>query len=405
MYRAHEAKRGIGAVAALVVALIVASAAGVATGCRPFYIAKVGVQHLRYVSRARPISEEIERTSDATRRRRLELVLAARDWAAGNGLEPGGSYLEISDTDGLATGYVVTAAYRDRLEPYEWKYPVVGKIPYRGYFELESAQGFAEGLAADGYDTYVFAAAGFSTLGWMNDPLPSSLLAFDDVEIVDVVLHEIVHQTVYVKNEIEFNETLASAVAKKLTHEFFDSRDEASLAAEAARRRKLWLEQSALFDEFAARLRGYFEASRETTRDARLAGRAPIYAELAEQLRALELQVATLGAAGEAAVEAAAAGAVAAAAPDLNNAVFLALYRYRKRAGVIDDYLETFDSMSVAMADLRERSEAADGDPYAALAQQSRAGKCCSRTTAVSFLASEPRPAAGRTLLGDEDRS
>jgi len=85
--------------------------------------------------------------------------------------------------------------------------------------------------------------------------------------------------------------------------------------------------------------------------------------------------------------------------------VFLALYRYRKRAGVIDDYLETFDSMSVAMADLRERSEAADGDPYAALAQQSRAGKCCSRTTAVSFLASEPRPAAGRTLLGDEDRS
>jgi hypothetical protein len=74
------------AVVAIAAALVVALG-----GCRPLYVARIGFQHLRYMSRAKPIASEIEHARDPQKRRKLELVLAAREFAKANGLEPGGS--------------------------------------------------------------------------------------------------------------------------------------------------------------------------------------------------------------------------------------------------------------------------------------------------------------------------
>ena len=133
----HTRARRTGVMLALV------CVAATAAACRPLYVARVGMQHLRYMSRAMPIEDEIERTTDPVRRNKLELVLAARKFAKENGLDPGGSFLKVSDTDGMSVGFVVTAALQDRLEQYEWSYPVIGSIPYRGYFDRAEADAFA----------------------------------------------------------------------------------------------------------------------------------------------------------------------------------------------------------------------------------------------------------------------
>jgi len=106
-----------------------------------------------------------------------------RRFAEDRGLDVGGSYLEIADTNGLATAYVVTAAYPDRLEAYQWSYPVVGRIPYRGYFDRGEAEAFGRRMESDGLDTHIVEAAGYSTLGWLDDPLPSGLIDYDDVAL------------------------------------------------------------------------------------------------------------------------------------------------------------------------------------------------------------------------------
>jgi predicted aminopeptidase len=332
-------------------AIVLAVLCLLSTGCRAGYVTRVGLDHLRYVRSAQPIDELIEGTEDVDRRERLELVLEARSWAAANGLDVGGSYAEVANTDGLTTAHVVTAAYSDRLEPYEWSYPIIGKIPYRGYFEREPADRFAATLADDGLDTYIVEASGYSTLGWFDDPLPSGVLERDRVGIVSFLFHELLHQTIYVPGSIAFNETLASAVSARMTEEFFVERDDDAALDILHEWADRWLDQASLCDDLAERLTEYFAKSGGAPD---LDGRFAIYRDAIPELRRLKL----VAPAGEDTVQ-----------PTLNNAWFLAIWRYRKGAHQMVDYLEGFDTVAAALADLKTRiEEAEDGtDPYEAL--------------------------------------
>lgn len=314
-------------------------------GCRAGYVAKVGLEHLRYVNSAVPIEQLLLDTDDEERRGQLTLILEARAWGGRNGLDVGGSYRSLADTKGRATAHVVTAAYSDRLEPYEWSYPIVGKIPYRGYFEREAADRFAATLSARGLDTYVVEASGYSTLGWFDDPFPEGVLELDRVGIVSFLFHELLHQTVYVPGSIAFNESLASAVSGRLTNEFFTERRDEEALELLAQRELRWLAQAGLCDDLARRLTRHFETSKKGQ------GRKAILSAALPELRRLQL------------VREARSGEPD---PELNNAWFLAVWRYRRGARELVDYLAGFESVGLAIADVRVRVEGAD-DPYAAL--------------------------------------
>ena len=335
-----------GARAATKGALIASALCFLTSGCRAGYVARVGLEHLRYIRTAVPIEQVVLETTDDTRRERLELVLEARGWAAEHGLDVGGSYASVADTTGLATAHVVTAAYADRLEPYEWRYPIVGRIPYRGYFEREPADRFAAKLAEEGFDTYVVEASGYSTLGWFDDPLPSGILELDRAGIVSFLFHELLHQTVYVPGWIAFNETLATAVSGRMTEQFFRERDDDEALDLLRERSERWLEQALLCDGLAERLELYFGEEAENR-----SGRNDIYRSAVADFRRLQL----LAEAKEGVAE-----------PKLNNAWFLAVWRYRKSAARFVAYLHGFDSISAALADLESRLEGVD-DPYEVL--------------------------------------
>jgi predicted aminopeptidase len=197
------------------------------TACSPVYVIRAGFEEAKILSRRRPISSVIEDASTTGEiRSKLRLVLQARDFAEhALGLDAGESYTTYSWVDSDTLLLVVSAARKDRFEAYTWWFPIVGRVPYKGFFQFDAAYREAQRLEAAGYDTYVRPSGAFSTLGWFNDPLLNTILRYDEVSLVSTVLHELLHNTVYIPSQIGFNETFANFVGDRGVIEFFCTRD------------------------------------------------------------------------------------------------------------------------------------------------------------------------------------
>jgi predicted aminopeptidase len=197
------------------------------SACSPAYVLRGAWEEGKILSRRRPIADIVaDPRTDWGTRDKLLLVLQARQFAADSlHLRTGDSYTLFSrvKSDTLVT--VVSAAYRDRFEPYTWWFPVTGRVPYKGFFDPRGAEKEARGLQARGFDTYVRPSAAFSTLGWFNDPLLSTLLRYDDVSLANTVIHELFHNTFYAPGQAVFNESLANFVGGRGAIEFFCQRD------------------------------------------------------------------------------------------------------------------------------------------------------------------------------------
>ncbi len=183
------------------------------------------------------------------------------------------SYRALVEAD-RGTVHVVVAAPANQLEPVTWWFPVSGRVSYRGYFARERAERFAADLAADGLDTYVRPAPLYSTLGFFDDPIPREALSWPEPELVDTILHELVHQTVFVPGDVEYDEALASFVAHRATAAFY-----ANQPAQAAQAAGAFADELT-FARLLDGLRAELEQAYQGVDDARLARevRAPIFA-------------------------------------------------------------------------------------------------------------------------------
>jgi predicted aminopeptidase len=198
-------------------------AATLLAGCNIGYIARGAYEEARILWNRKPIPQVIANSElDPLVRARLETVLAVRDFARDHlGLTVGGAYTTVSPVDKGAIVYVVMAARRDSLEPYEWWFPIVGAVPYRGYFNEDQADSLAKEMEAKGYDTMVRPAVAFSSLGFFNDPLLSNLLRLDKVELAGVITHELFHRTYFLPSNVTFDESAANYVGTRGAVEFF----------------------------------------------------------------------------------------------------------------------------------------------------------------------------------------
>jgi predicted aminopeptidase len=153
----------------------------------------------------------------AEERAGLDTVRAAQAFGATLGLAQSGSYRHVIDRNRETAVRVVTAAPANRLEPVTWWFPVVGRVAYRGYFDGRLADRFADSLAQRGFDTYVRPALMYSTVGYFDDPIPLAVLRWPEIDLIDVTLHELVHETIFVAGDTQYNETLASFISEKAT--------------------------------------------------------------------------------------------------------------------------------------------------------------------------------------------
>ncbi|HKN01635.1 MAG TPA: aminopeptidase [Candidatus Binataceae bacterium] len=199
-------------------------------GCSIGYVARGAYEEARLLWNRRPISAELANSDLSPEvRAKLETVLRVREFAAQKlGLNVGGAYLTVSQVDQQAIVHVVMAAPRDSLDPYTWWFPIVGAVPYRGYFAEADAQAEADKMEAAGYDTMVRSAVAFSSLGFFDDPLLSNLLKLDRVELAGVLIHEMFHRTYFLPGEVMFDESAANWVGARGAIEFFTSTEGAS---------------------------------------------------------------------------------------------------------------------------------------------------------------------------------
>ncbi len=152
---------------------------------------------------------------DPTVRERLEFIQEVRRFAQERiGLDPSRSYTTYVDIGDGPVSWQLTASPKDRLEPVQWTYPVAGRFPYRGYFDLDRAKKERDRLVAQNYDTVLRAVGAYSTLGWFEDPILSTMLRYRDGYLAELVIHELTHGTVWIPNRVVFNENMATFVGE-----------------------------------------------------------------------------------------------------------------------------------------------------------------------------------------------
>ena len=197
------------------------------SGCSPVYLAKAGWAEMKILKGRRPFDEVINdpRTDEDTRRKLL-LARQARAFAIHMlGLDAGDSYTSFTQLDTDTLAWVLSAAYKDRLESKTWWFPIVGRVPYKGYASQKGAEKAESKLEEEGFDTYLRTTSAFSTLGWFADPLLSSLLRYDDVELVTTIIHELSHNHLFVPGKVRFNESFATFVGRAGAIRFFCGMD------------------------------------------------------------------------------------------------------------------------------------------------------------------------------------
>ncbi len=177
-------------------------------------------------------------------RAKLRIVLAARAYARDSlDLNAKQSFTTYSKLPHDTLVLVLSGAYRDRLEPVTWWFPIVGRVPYKGYFDFAAAHDAARALEAKGFDAYLRPSPAFSTLGFFNDPLLSTTLEGDSLDLANTVIHELTHNTFYAASQIPFNESFANFDGARGSEQFFRSRGDTALARVAANR---WADEKLL---------------------------------------------------------------------------------------------------------------------------------------------------------------
>lgn len=269
----------------VIVAVLLLAAAYLSLSATGRYLMRAAWEEGKILAHRRAIAEIIDDPSTPPAvAAKLRLVLAARAFAAESiGLEAKASFTTYSKLEHDTLVLVLSGAYRDKLESYTWWFPIVGRVPYKGYFDFAAARDAARQLDARGFDVYLRPAAAFSTLGWFNDPVLSTTLRADSLELANTVIHELTHNTYYAPGSAVFNESFANFDGARGSAWLFRSRGSRGAADEADAR---WSDEKLLARFWASLYRRIDSAFKAHPTDslARLAVRDSIYAHARREL-------------------------------------------------------------------------------------------------------------------------
>ena len=187
-------------------ALFLSALCGLLSGC---YTLKQGVTLLGYLNNAVPL-EQIDNKEF------IRLVKEIRTYAMGElGLKESRNYTRFVKLDRNYLAAVVSASAKDSFRRHEWNFPVVGRMPYKGFFNIEDARKERTKLQKKDLDVWIRGVDAFSTLGWFKDPLYSYMTDYSSARLADLIIHELVHATVFIKGQVKFNEELAEFIGSE----------------------------------------------------------------------------------------------------------------------------------------------------------------------------------------------
>jgi predicted aminopeptidase len=233
------------------------------------------------------------------------------------GLRKTKSYTSYVEVKGPVL-HIITASEKDRLQLYRWDFPITGKVTYKGFFTREDILKEKGSLEAKGYDTFVQQASAYSTLGWLRDPIFSSMLQQDESTLANLILHEMTHATIYFKGQTDLNEQIATFVGNQGAIDFLIEKygKGSEEVADAIHCQEDDLLFSRWVDRACQELSDFY--AKEASRDERLKGREGLFHRLKEDFKGMMASFKTESYKNFEKV-------------DINNAVLLAYRRYIHR--------------------------------------------------------------------------
>jgi predicted aminopeptidase len=208
------------------------------SGCATVdYYAQTVSGHFDLMGRSRSIAELVaDPATDEKLKQRLELVTAIRDYASSHLFLPDNdSYRSYADLQRDAVVWSLVATEEFSIQPQQWCYPIIGCASYRGYFSSADAEKQGAELKEQGKDVAVAAIPAYSTLGWFDDPLPSTVIHWPEARLAGLIFHELAHQQLYVADDSAFNEAFAMTVERVGVERWF--RQQGDVEGEQAWRR------------------------------------------------------------------------------------------------------------------------------------------------------------------------
>ena len=197
-------------------------------GC---YLTHVAAGQFRLLQARQPIKAVLEdETTPADVRESLSHVQDARRYARSLGLTIDNQYTTYVAWPGDRIVTTVVATRPVEVEPAGFWFPILGTLPYKGFFDPERAEREAERLRGQGLDVCIVPVRAYSTLGWFDDPVTEPMLHGGTGALVETILHELVHATVYVREQIDFNEGVASFIGEEASVRFYQDRGETNAA-------------------------------------------------------------------------------------------------------------------------------------------------------------------------------
>lgn len=201
---------------------ILLSGCGVDVG----YVISAAAGQFNLLRNSISISEAIESGDFAADElAKLELITDARAYARDTlGLDVGNHFTLFYDSDGQPVAFNVSASQKDAFEPQTWWFPIVGTVPYLGFFDRTDADAEFDELAGDGLDVWMYEIDAYSLLDVLPTVLLSPMLERSEISLADVVFHELLHSTVWRPGDTTFNESLATFVGRRGAIQFLSDR-------------------------------------------------------------------------------------------------------------------------------------------------------------------------------------
>ncbi len=185
-----------------------------------------GKGQLTIIWNSQPIEKVLEETSfPDSLKQKLRLIIEIKKYAFDSlGINPSNNYSSVYNQYNKPILLTVSACEPYVFKAKEWTFPFLGSVPYKGFFNKMEAKKEVRLLKQQGYDVDVYSPSGWSTLGWFNDPIQTSMLYKSEGQLANLIIHELTHGTLYVKNNVTFNENLANFIGDKGAEQFLIKR-------------------------------------------------------------------------------------------------------------------------------------------------------------------------------------
>lgn len=265
------------------------------TGCgNLLYFSKLGWHQSFITFQSVPVQEALKEESlGDEEKEKIRFIQEVKRYGEEKlGLKRTGSYTKYFEVNRPIL-HVITGCEKDRFELHHWDFPIIGKVTYKSFFTLEGVRKEKRVLEGKELDIYLQQAAAYSTLGWLKDPIFSTMLKWDRPTLANITLHEMAHTTIYFKNETDLNEQLATFIGNQgsidfLTERYGPGSKEVALAVNYQKDDLLFANW---IDEAYRRLSEFY--NQPISREEKLKGREEIFESIREKLAGMQEQFKT----------------------------------------------------------------------------------------------------------------